>query len=69
MSWIKVKDRLPEGGTSALAMTNEGDYVVVFYSATDKHWHTDGIPCLPLVDDFIVAWCEIAEPNFVSDDE
>jgi hypothetical protein len=68
MNWIKVEDKLPEDSGTVLAWTNRGYHILAWCNLPTKQWLTDG-DNLPLMDDFIVAWCEITEPNFVSDEE
>lgn len=66
MSWIKVKDGLPENIETVLAWTVQG-YMLVWYSSTHQQWHMDDND-LPLVDGFVVAWQRIEEYNWEDDE-
>ena len=65
MSWIKVKDGLPETGKDVLAAIDYNHYIVAFYSVDAKRWMTTNGE-FELADGFIVAWQRIEK---YTDDE
>ena len=69
MSWIKTKDRLPRSnGYDVLAVTEDGGYIVAFYSDALKRWYLGNGACIPLADGYVVAWQRIEEYNWEDDE-
>lgn len=59
MSWVSVKERLPETGKQVLCCNQRGGYYIAKYLDKGQGWYRMNYPvheCNP------VAWAELPEP-------